>query len=555
AGAAEEGGSEGGGGGGGAAAQRAGAHPLARQQAAHPRRGAALRRRPAGAGRAPAAARASTSAYASTRAENDRLPPRRDGGVSELRGEAAAVRDGRAGGERAGRVSKSESTMAVVVAGHAEENSQQEEYHAKRVVGKKELSETQCLLRIKPSQSPAKEHRNESQLLAATGLGCKCRQQQQAPGPDVSSYRLPDDEALRIFNDEILPAELPPLSADPSASSRAGDDARPLALLVVGQTGAGKTILAQALLEALERRRASASPQHPIQPPRTLSQTRTRRTTRSTRASCSPRRTSPPRPRGSDARRWLAMAAREVARRRLDVLLESACRHPDDFTQLAALFRDNDAAYRVEVVVLAVPAPLSRLGILMRFYEKLPEGQSRNLPVRLTPRKVHDDSYAGCSTPRPFSTARLEPFRLEQRQLTRCSLYVAGISSSRGRRGRASRRRCARRGAAPDAGRDEDGARRRAEAEHPRGGQGAARRGEGHAAASPQGSGRLCRPVPRPAAPEVCDGWWKRQRSERASAWKNVAALMSDHECHSGSVRDWFSHQAQAAAKENCHIS
>lgn len=227
------------------------------------------------------------------------------------------------------------------------------------------------------------------------GLAANAGSNNKPPGPDVSSYRLPDDEALRIFNDEILPAELPPLSADPSASSRAGDDARPLALLVVGQTGAGKTILAQALLEALERRRASASPQHPIQPPAHLiADTYKTYHPQYTRLMLStPHLASPAT--GPDARRWLAMAAREVARRRLDVLLESACRHPDDFTQLAALFRDNDAAYRVEVVVLAVPAPLSRLGILMRFYEKLPEGQSRNLPVRLTPRKVHDDSYAG----------------------------------------------------------------------------------------------------------------------------------------------------------------
>ncbi|POR32135.1 Uncharacterized protein TPAR_07631 [Tolypocladium paradoxum] len=87
------------------------------------------------------------------------------------------------------------------------------------------------------------------------------------------------------------------------------------------------------------------------------------------------------------------MAAREVVRRRADVLLESACRHPDDFVQLAHIF--HQAGYRLEVVLLAVPAALSRLGILVRFYERLPEGQSRTLPVRLTPTKVHDDSYAG----------------------------------------------------------------------------------------------------------------------------------------------------------------
>ncbi|UNI21385.1 hypothetical protein JDV02_007380 [Purpureocillium takamizusanense] len=229
------------------------------------------------------------------------------------------------------------------------------------------------------------------------------------PPEDLSAYRLPDDEALRIFNEEILPAELPPPppTDDNTASDDGGDDARPLALLVVGQTGAGKTILSQALLAALQRcrrRDASASGSASAGPvAHLIADTYKTYHPQYTRLMLStPHLASPAT--GPDARRWLALAARHVARRRLDVLLESACRHPDDFVQLARLFREDTDAdtdadagrhYRVEVVVLAVPAPLSRLGILLRFYEKLPEGQSRNLPVRLTPRKVHDDSYQG----------------------------------------------------------------------------------------------------------------------------------------------------------------
>ncbi|OAA47470.1 zeta toxin family protein [Beauveria brongniartii RCEF 3172] len=117
------------------------------------------------------------------------------------------------------------------------------------------------------------------------------------PPPDLSSYRLSNAESQRIFQEQILPAEFP---ASPSPA--------------VGQTGAGKTLLAPAILQAL-----SASRRKPF----------------------------------------------------------------------------RAARYRVEVVVLAVPAALSRLGILARFYEKKPEARSRGLPVRLTPVKVHDDSYAG----------------------------------------------------------------------------------------------------------------------------------------------------------------
>ena len=87
------------------------------------------------------------------------------------------------------------------------------------------------------------------------------------------------------------------------------------------------------------------------------------------------------------------MACREAISRRVDVLLESACRHPSDFIDFARAF--HEGGYRVEVAVLAVPEGLSRLGILTRYYRRLPEAGSRGLPVRLTPRKIHDDSYAG----------------------------------------------------------------------------------------------------------------------------------------------------------------
>ncbi|OTA66585.1 hypothetical protein K449DRAFT_420254 [Hypoxylon sp. EC38] len=88
------------------------------------------------------------------------------------------------------------------------------------------------------------------------------------------------------------------------------------------------------------------------------------------------------------------MAASVASSRRADVLLETAARHPGDFAELARMFRMQ--GYRVEVAVLAVPAALSRLGILTRFYEKLPEaGPGGGLPVRLTPWKVHEESYAG----------------------------------------------------------------------------------------------------------------------------------------------------------------
>ncbi|KAJ3496536.1 hypothetical protein NLG97_g2585 [Lecanicillium saksenae] len=200
------------------------------------------------------------------------------------------------------------------------------------------------------------------------------------PPPDLSSYRLSDADSNRIFQEEILPAEFPADGA-PSRSQRS----KPLAVLAVGQTGAGKTLLAPAIIEAHGLSSAS-KPAHFIADTYKTYHPEYTRLMLSTPQHASPAT-------GPDARKWLAMAAEEATKRKADVVLESACRHPDDFCELAALF--HQAGYRVEVVVLAVPAALSRLGILSRFYDKKPEAQSRNLPVRLTPVKVHDDSYAG----------------------------------------------------------------------------------------------------------------------------------------------------------------
>lgn len=208
------------------------------------------------------------------------------------------------------------------------------------------------------------------------------------PPPDLSPYILPPETSKEIFDTQILPAEFTDLQPSPLTSTSSTDPSssrQPLAVLIVGQTGAGKTRLAPAVLDALTTLRRSA-PAHFI-----ADTYKTYHPSYQTLASGpAPAHASPAT--GPDARRWLLMAAHHAASLRLDVLLESACRHPDDFAQLAAAF--HAASYRLEVLILAVPAPLSRLGIFTRYYERLPEAGSRGLPIRLTPTKVHDDSYA-----------------------------------------------------------------------------------------------------------------------------------------------------------------
>lgn len=195
------------------------------------------------------------------------------------------------------------------------------------------------------------------------------------PPPNLSSYILSESLSYELFKTTIRPSEFPSTTA-PSPS--------PLAVLLLGQTGAGKTRTAPALEAHLAARRAP--PVHLI-----ADTYKAFHPSYASLSSSNPALASAAA--GPDARRWLAMAVDEVVARRADILLESACRHPSDFIELAE--RLKEGGYRVEVVVLAVPGGLSRLGIMTRYYQKLPEAGSRGLPIRLTPKKVHDDSYAG----------------------------------------------------------------------------------------------------------------------------------------------------------------
>ncbi|KAI1877909.1 uncharacterized protein JN550_000091 [Neoarthrinium moseri] len=197
---------------------------------------------------------------------------------------------------------------------------------------------------------------------------------------DPHSYVLPIAESQRIFDRDIVPAELGSLGS----SKTTDGNIKPVAVFVVGQTGAGKTRTAPAIKVVMQSHRGQPAhfiadtykTYHPAYPRLVVE---------------APALASPAT--GTDARRWLAMAAEHAIGRGIDVLLESACRNPADFADLAQAF--HDAGYRVEVAIMAVPEGLSRLGILTRFYERLPEAGSRNLPPRLTPTKVHADSYEG----------------------------------------------------------------------------------------------------------------------------------------------------------------
>ncbi|AEO69616.1 uncharacterized protein THITE_2120268 [Thermothielavioides terrestris NRRL 8126] len=320
----------------------------------------------------------------------------------------------------------------------------------------------------------------------------------------LAAWQISPSTHAHILHTQILPRELHPFLPNPASSSDASPPsrARPLAVFILGQTGAGKTRLAPLLLSAMSSSTSPFSPSPcpppppappppppaapfpPAGPPTTGIETtnppktlhliadtyKTYHPHYATALAAAPHLAS--RLASRDAARWLravcACAARHGVAR---VLVESACRARGDLQGLVGAFsvpfsvsfsggqeeeeeeeeqggvvgrgwgrivargeqgRDGNGftntnnsttntngsptteadamaehaaapqnengeprRYRVRVAVLAVPAALSRLGILVRYHRRLPEAGSRGLPVRLTPRRVHDESFAG----------------------------------------------------------------------------------------------------------------------------------------------------------------
>ncbi|KAK6843251.1 Toxin zeta [Apiospora arundinis] len=263
------------------------------------------------------------------------------------------------------------------------------------------------------------------------------------PSFDAKAFVLSEKESTRIFEQQIIPADFSgflekdavkpsPLPSPPLSCGWRRNP--PVAVLIVGQTGAGKTHAAPAIKEVFEsivrgksgqrhnkQRREGAGDPSPSKETEGHEEEEeegpviahfvadTYKTYHPAYAALSAGDANAQTGRasaatGPDARLWLAMAVRRAVALRLDVLLESACRHPEDFADLAQTF--HEGGYRVEVALMAVPAGLSRLGILTRFYRRRTpeEGESTSpssqrgslsLAGRLTPKKVHDDSYEG----------------------------------------------------------------------------------------------------------------------------------------------------------------
>lgn len=185
---------------------------------------------------------------------------------------------------------------------------------------------------------------------------------------DRNRYRLSEARNEQIFQDLIVSTEY---AGRPRQSA-------PVVVFIAAQTGAGKTNTALMVRHALNRRGGAITidldvlkPYHPRYPSLMAADD----TTAGAYTSL-------------DGRRWMQKAQEWAIAQRVDVLMESAMRLPDEFDGPARRFAA--AGYRVEVAFLAVPAALSRLGVLERYWKQV-AAHGHGRPINAT---IHDACFS-----------------------------------------------------------------------------------------------------------------------------------------------------------------
>ncbi|WP_157227800.1 zeta toxin family protein [Nocardia asiatica] len=169
--------------------------------------------------------------------------------------------------------------------------------------------------------------------------------------------QLPLEENRRIFTEEIVPAYL--ASMTPRST--------PVAVMIVGQTGAGKTAITALIRETLERNNRRVAwinmdfynPFHPD-----YNRWQSERPTEADQLV---------RP---DGELWWRQAQDYALARHADILLESAAASPAEFEDICRRIQDAElpagvTPYRIEAVFVAVHGALSEYGVLARYTDQV----------------------------------------------------------------------------------------------------------------------------------------------------------------------------------------
>lgn len=172
---------------------------------------------------------------------------------------------------------------------------------------------------------------------------------------DSSLGLLPAQESFEVLQRVILPG----------AARTAVRQHRPVAVVVAGQPGAGKTQIADLVQAALDRRGGA------VRVGRDLYKPVHRRYADALAADV---RTAGALVR-PDTVRWQAAVEARVREMGLDAVVESALADPDDFRSSSCAYRA--AGHRLEVVALATAEALSQMGIVDRFLTEAANGGGR----------------------------------------------------------------------------------------------------------------------------------------------------------------------------------
>jgi Zeta toxin len=172
---------------------------------------------------------------------------------------------------------------------------------------------------------------------------------QPVSDPDAHRYLLSPDEGRRIFREQIVPG----LLAGPEPQEE------PTVVFLVGQPGAGKTRAASMLADALNKRGGFADLDTDLYRPYHPQYDELMRRDDTLMAAYI----------GPDSWAWMAQAHGYARAEKINVLRAETVQ--DSQAAAAHMRAYRDAGFRVEVMVIAVPAAMSNQGILNRYYEQV----------------------------------------------------------------------------------------------------------------------------------------------------------------------------------------